>query len=86
MSWDEWKQYVIQELDKNTQESERDLDYWMQQRMDYNYIDFNSDQTINKQELGYWLAHPVNLTMSTQQESNAVSMIEVPEIEDQVVK
>ena len=39
----------------------------MNHRMEFNFIDFNRDDSINKEEFEYWLNHPVNLTMQDSQ-------------------
>ena len=39
----------------------------MNHRMEFNFIDFNRDDSVNKEEFEYWLNHPVNLTMQDSQ-------------------
>ena len=42
---------------------EEDVNFWMNQRMDFNFIDFNRDDKVNKEEYEYWLNNPVSLTV-----------------------
>ena len=38
------------------------MTFWMNQRMDFNFVDFNRDDSVNKEEFEYFLNNPVNLT------------------------
>jgi hypothetical protein len=58
----------------------------MTKRMDFNYIDFNRDQNINKEEFEFWLEHPVNLTSTVTNQPKTVSMIGLMDSENSLIK
>ena len=50
------------EVDTYDVSLEEDVNFWMNQRMDFNFVDFDRDDSINKEEYEYFLDHPVNMT------------------------
>ena len=67
ISWLEWQGYIRQENDQYDPSLEENVNFWMNHRMEFNFIDFNRDEAVNKEEFEYWLNHPVNLTMQDTQ-------------------
>jgi hypothetical protein len=63
ISWQEWEEYVRNESELYDVTKEEDVNFWMNQRMDFNFIDFNRDDKVNKEEYEYWLNNPVSLTV-----------------------
>jgi len=53
---------VRSEVDTYDVSLEEDVNFWMNQRMDFNFVDFDRDDSINKEEYEYFLDHPVNMT------------------------
>lgn len=63
LSWPEWEEYVRKESEMYDSTKEEDVSFWMNQRMEFNFIDFNRDDNLNKEEFEYWLNNPVNLSV-----------------------
>jgi hypothetical protein len=56
---------VRSEVDTYDVSLEDDVNFWMNQRMDFNFVDFDRDDSINKEEYEYFLDHPVNMSEPT---------------------
>jgi hypothetical protein len=55
LSWAEWKEFVLYQNKVNQQPESKDLTYWIQKKMDFNYIDFDRDDSISKDEYIFFL-------------------------------
>ena len=47
LSWPEWQDFIRIQGGSHTT---RDEDFWISERMDFNFIDFNTDEKISKPE------------------------------------
>ena len=74
LSWDEWKVYVESE---NIMNQNRGDDFWMEQHMNYNYIDSNRNNLIEKQEYEFYLKE-IGLTPPKESDAPVESMMVVP--------
>ena len=52
LSWEEWKNFVSAQ---NIQYQNRGDSFWMQEHMNFNYIDSSRDALIDKKEYKYYL-------------------------------
>ena len=74
LSWDEWKVYVETE---NIMNQNRGDDFWMEQHMNYNYIDSSRNNLVEKQEYEFYLME-IGLTPPKESDAPVESMAAVP--------
>ena len=59
IDWSEWQNYLRVHEPSYDSGKEDNVDFWMTQKMHYNFMDLNGDDLINKEECVYFLDHPV---------------------------
>ena len=78
LSWEEWKVYVETE---NIMNQNRGDDFWMEQHMNYNYIDSSRNNLIEKEEYEFYLEE---IGISSSDESAAEVMASLVQSESPV--